>query len=60
MRHKSLIPHEAIVTMPAMTGLFRAQPPAILNGLKVSDKIKFQEGNGRFGYVVTRVEKSGN
>lgn len=55
LRHGPL----ANLDMPPMTMVFRVEPPALLEGLKVGDTVKFhaEEINGT--YTVTAIEKGG-
>ncbi len=42
--------------MPAMTMVFRAPDPKLLQGLKVGDKVKFAADKKEGAYVVTAIE----
>lgn len=57
---KLTIKHEAIANleMPAMTMVFRAAKPELLDGLKPGDQIRFRAENAGGAISVTRVEKA--
>lgn len=57
---KVTLRHQAIVNldMPAMTMVFRAQPPQLLDGLKAGDAVRFHAENPNGAYTVTRIEKT--
>jgi Cu/Ag efflux protein CusF len=42
--------------MPAMTMVFQVQDPAMLDKVKVGDKVKFQAERVGGQYTVTRIE----
>ena len=42
--------------MPAMTMVFRVQPPALLNAVKVGDKVKFHAESINGAYTVTAIQ----
>lgn len=52
LRHGPL----ANLDMPAMTMVFRAADPKLLQGLKVGDKVKFAADKKEGAYVVTAIE----
>ena len=43
--------------MPAMTMIYRARPPTLLDGLAVGDRIQFNVDKVDGQYVVTAIEK---
>jgi Cu(I)/Ag(I) efflux system periplasmic protein CusF len=43
--------------MPAMTMVFQATDPALLDKVKAGDKVKFQAEKKGDNYLVTRIEK---
>jgi Cu/Ag efflux protein CusF len=43
--------------MPAMTMVFQATDPALLDKVKAGDKVKFQAEKRGDNYLVTRIEK---
>jgi len=55
---KVTIKHEAIsdLELPAMTLVYQAEPPTLLQGVKAGDKVRFtaQRKDGR--YVVTAIQ----
>lgn len=55
---KVTIRHEPIANldMPAMTMVFRAEQPKVLQGLKPGDKVRFQAESARGTLFVTRIE----
>lgn len=57
---KITLRHQAIVNldMPPMTMVFRAQPPQLLDGLKVGDMVRFHAETPNGSYVVTRIDKA--
>ena len=57
---KITIKHEPLVNldMPAMTMAFQVKDPAILEKLKVGDRIKFEAEKLGGAYTVTRIEES--
>lgn len=42
--------------MPAMTMVFRVQSPALLNAVKVGDRVKFHAENINGAYFVTAIQ----
>ena len=44
------------IDMPAMTMVFRAQPPELLNRVKVGDKVKFHAEEIKGSLTVTAIE----
>ena len=55
---KVTLKHDAIVNldMPAMTMVFRAQPPSLLNAVKVSDTVKFHAERINGALTVTAIQ----
>lgn len=55
---KVTLRHEAIpnLDMPAMTMVFTAQKPEVLDTLKVGDKVRFNADKVNGQYVVTSIE----
>jgi Cu/Ag efflux protein CusF len=55
---KITLRHGAIVNldMPAMTMVFRAQPPNLLDKLKVADKVKFHAESINGALTVTAIQ----
>lgn len=55
---KITLKHGAIVNldMPAMTMVFRAQPPSLLNTVKVSDRVKFHAEQINGALTVTAIQ----
>lgn len=43
--------------MPAMTMVFRVQPPDLMNGLRVGDSVRFHAELEGGVYTVTRIER---
>ena len=43
--------------MPPMTMVFVAQPPSILKGIQVGDRIRFDAIEKNSQYIVTKIEK---
>jgi Cu/Ag efflux protein CusF len=54
LRHGSI----ANLDMPPMTMVFQAKDPAVLDQLKVGEKVRFRAEKEGSTYVVTRVEKA--
>ena len=52
IRHGSLLNLE----MPAMTMVFQVKEPAMLDKVKIGDKIKFRADKAGGAYTVTRIE----
>jgi Cu/Ag efflux protein CusF len=52
LRHGPL----ANLNMPPMTMVFRAQPPELLNGIKVGDKVKFHAEDINGSFTVTAIQ----
>ncbi len=52
LRHGPL----ANLDMPPMTMVFRVQPPELLNGIKVGDKVKFHADDPNGVFTVTAIE----
>jgi len=48
----------ANLDMPPMTMVFRVQPPALMNGLKVGDTVKFHAESIDGNFTVTAIEKA--
>ena len=46
----------ANLDMPGMTMVFKAKPPALLQGLKVGDKVKFRAEQIDGAYTVTAIQ----
>lgn len=46
----------ASIHMPPMTMAYPVKPPALLNGVKVGDKVKFQAERVNGSYIVTAIE----
>jgi Cu/Ag efflux protein CusF len=44
--------------MPAMTMVFRVQPPALLHAVKVGDKVKFHAESINGAYTVTAIQSA--
>ena len=44
--------------MPPMTMVFQATDPAVLDALKVGDKVRFQAEEKSGAYFVTRIERA--
>ena len=44
------------IDMPAMTMVFRAQPPELINRVKVGDKVKFHAEEIKGSLTVTAIE----
>ncbi len=44
--------------MPPMTMVFRVQDPAMLEGLKPGDRVRFEAQRFNGAYTITRLEKS--
>lgn len=42
--------------MPPMTMVFQVQPPALLNGVKVGDAVKFHVENIKGAFTVTQIQ----
>jgi len=55
---KLTIRHEPIqrLDMPAMTMVFQVKDPAMLEGVKVGDKVKFEAEKLGGAFTVTRIE----
>ncbi|MDO9221342.1 MAG: copper-binding protein [Thiobacillus sp.] len=55
---KITLKHGAIVNldMPAMTMVFRVQPPSLLNAVKVSDTVKFHAERINGALTVTAIQ----
>jgi Cu/Ag efflux protein CusF len=47
----------ANLDMPAMTMVFRVQPPDLMNGLRVGDSVRFHAELEGGVYTVTRIER---
>lgn len=54
LRHGPLVN----LDMPPMTMVFRVEPPALLEGLKVGDTVKFRAEAIGGAYTVTAVERA--
>jgi len=52
LRHGPL----ANLNMPPMTMVFRAQPPGLLSGIKVGDKVKFHAEDINGSFTVTAIQ----
>lgn len=52
LRHGPL----ANLNMPPMTMVFRAQPPELLSGIKVGDKVKFHAEDINGSFTVTAIQ----
>lgn len=46
----------ANLNMPPMTMVFRAQPPELLSGIKVGDKVKFRAEDINGSFTVTAIQ----
>jgi len=55
---KITLKHGPIVNldMPGMTMVFRVQPPELLSGIKVGDKVKFHAEDLNGSFTVTAIE----
>jgi Cu/Ag efflux protein CusF len=52
LRHGPLVN----LDMPPMTMVFRAQPPELLNAVKVGDKVRFRAEDNNGDLVVTKIQ----
>jgi len=50
-------PIKALEMEDSMTMVYRVKDPALLNSVKVGDKVKFELNHDANGYTVTKIEK---